>query len=95
MVAINRHRRGGVCPGNMHIDNLEESNGVFIIYFGDKKFNQALLTDADKNYNESNISEMSLLVVKVLYLGKNLLEQSSVVGFVKGKFLLNYRGFVL
>lgn len=67
MVAINRHRRGGVCPGNMHIDNLEESNGVFIIYFGDLlEDDSAPITNIIKNLIRLYLLMLTRIIMKVI-----------------------------
>lgn len=67
MDAINRHRRRGVCPGNMHIDNLEESNGVFILYFGDLlEDNSAPITNILKNLIRLYLLMLARIIMKVI-----------------------------
>lgn len=64
MAAINRHR---ICPGNMHIDNLEESNGVFIIYFGDLlEDNSAPITNILKNLIRLYLLMLTRIIMKVI-----------------------------
>ena len=67
MDAINRHRRRGVCSGNMHIDNLEESNGVFILYFGDLlEDNSAPITNILKNLIRLYLLMLARIIMKVI-----------------------------
>lgn len=86
MAVVNRYRGGLTCPRNIAIDNLEESDNDFIIYYGDLMEGDSapimnileFLVRSIHSLVLTRIvikmvivgSQMDTLVVKVRYLGK-------------------------
>ena len=86
MAVVNRYRGGLTCPRNIAIDNLEESDSDFIIYYGDLMEGDSapimnileFLVRSIHSLMLTRIvikmvivgSQMDTLVVKVRYLGK-------------------------